>query len=88
MEIRSKTRSTSDTSKNMFASLVIYNYANTTPRMVIGDVISYGGDDLGISSHTIGNYKGASAISSISVSPQFGSGTTWSGGTIYVWGVK
>ena len=67
-----------------YGSTMIYRYTSTDPRYIESTGRGTGGS--AVTQTTTGNYTGASAISSITV--VCASGFNFSGGTVYIYGVK
>ncbi len=80
-----KTRNAADNYLNMFGSFNLYNYTTTTPKGY--DSRFYWADSGGTRGHTQadGTYYNTSAISSITV---IAAGQSFSGGTMYTYGVS
>jgi hypothetical protein len=80
-----KTRNAADNYLNMFGSFNLYNYTTTTPKGY--DSRFYWADSGGTKGQTIadGTYYNTSAISSITV---IAAGQSFSGGTMYTYGVS
>lgn len=76
---------TNTTQKTGFTQMTIYNYADTTPnKYMTGFAYSCDSGNVIRSGITNALYSGTSAISSVTVF----SGVNWSGGTVYIYGVK
>lgn len=67
-----------------FSSTFIYNYTSTLPRNIVADAVGVQGGSKWYQ-HSTGIYYGTSACSSLVIGNQ---GTTISGGTVYLYGVK
>jgi hypothetical protein len=67
-----------------YGSTTIYRYTSTDPRYI--ESTGRGTGTNAVTQTTTGNYTGASAISSITV--LCASGFNFSGGTVYIYGVK
>jgi len=84
-EPSSKTRNAADDNLNLFGTFNMYNYALTVPKGF--DTNLFWADSGGTTGYTsiAGNYYNSSAISSITV---IASGNSFSGGTMYTYGVS
>jgi hypothetical protein len=67
-----------------FSATTIYNYTSTAPRNIVGDAVGVQGGSRWYQ-HCDGIYYGTSACTSLVIGNQ---GTTISGGTAYLYGVK
>lgn len=84
-EPRSKTRNAADDNLNLFGTFNMYNYTLTVPKGF--NTSLFWADSGGATGYTAveGNYYNTSAISSITV---IASGQSFSGGTMYTYGVS
>lgn len=82
---RVKMRNAADATLNLFGTLNIYNYTSTSSRFFVSNIFSADSGGVQSGSFDLGNYKGSSAISSITV---IAGGVNFSGGTMAVYGVS
>ena len=84
LQVNDRTQTASTNNKLASVAITVNRYTDTTGRFVSSTAYAVDSADSLQIVNRVGLYNGASAISSVTII----SGGTWSGGTIYVYGVK